>query len=130
MLKRIVTTILFVLSGCNVNRQPAQDVAHMNAASALTDRYAQSALERWDVRGRAAGADCGVLYVETAIILEDSMVEALHYGVGAYDVYRGGIQQYSRDRAFRGVAYRDRSGKVWTFGEVGPAEAEAIVLCG
>jgi len=129
-MKRMVTAILFMLSACNANQPPAQDLARRSAANALTDRYAHSALARWDVRGHAAGDDCGVLYVETEIILEDSMVEALHYGVGAYDVYRGGIRQYSRDRAFRGVAYKDGSGKVWTFGEVGPAEAGAIVPCG
>ena len=129
-MKRIATAALFILIACKSNRQPAQDMARKSAANALTDRYAHSALARWDVRGRAAGTDCGVLYVETAIIMEDSMVDALHYGVGAYDVYRGGIQQYSRDRTFRGVAYKDRSGKVWTFGEVGPAETEASAPCG
>jgi len=132
-MKRIAAITLLTLIGtvsCNSNRQPAQNVARKSAASALTDRYAHSALSRWDVRGRAAGSDCGVLYVETAILLEESMVNALHYGVGAYDVYAGGIQQFSRDRAFRGVAYKDSSGRVWTFGEVSPAEAGAVVPCG
>lgn len=132
-MKRTVATTLFVLIGivsCKSNRHPAQTDTRMSAATTLTDRYSHSALSRWDVRGRAAGTDCSVLYVETAIILEESMVEALHYGVGAYDVYTGGIQQFSRDRAFRGVAYRDSSGKVWTFGEVSPAEAGALVPCG
>jgi len=130
---RILAMTLSALLGlvsCRLNRQPEQDSTRRSAASALTDRYAHSALSRWDVRGRAAGRDCGVLYVETSIILEDSMVEALHYGIGAYDVYAGGIQQFSRDRAFRGVAYKDSSGRVWTFGEVSPAEAGAPVPCG
>lgn len=130
---RILAMTLSVLIGvvsCKSNRQPAQGITRSSAASALTDRYAHSALSRWEVRGRAAGGDCSVLYVETSIILEDSMVEALHYGVGAYDVYAGGIQQFSRDRAFRGVAYKDSSGRVWTFGEVSPAEAGVPVPCG
>lgn len=95
----------------------------MEAASSLTQRYAQSALAQWHVQGQAAGTDCGVLFVETSVMLEDALVEALHTGTGGYDVYSGGVQQYSRDRAFRGVAYRDRSRRIWRFGDVPSSEA-------
>ncbi|HUP59650.1 MAG TPA: hypothetical protein VNA69_04445 [Thermoanaerobaculia bacterium] len=114
--------LLFAIGACESNRKAPADRERVIAASALTQRYAQSPLARWNVRGRAAGADCGVLFVETAVIMEDSMVEALHYGAGVYDVYKGGVQQFSRDGAFRGVAYKDKSGRVWTFGEISAAE--------
>jgi hypothetical protein len=57
------------------------------------------------------------------------MVEAMHYGAGAYDIYDGGVQQFLRERAFRGVAYKDGSGRVWTYGAVTQNEAEALVPC-
>ena len=57
------------------------------------------------------------------------MVEALHYGAGAYGVYDGGVQRFSRDRAFRGVAYKDSSGRIWTYGNVSVAEVAAMKRC-
>jgi hypothetical protein len=127
-MSRIPALILSVLIGaaaCESNRRPPHD-ARIAAANAFTDRYAGSALARWRVRGHAAGADCGVLIVETSVVMEDGMVEALHYGIGAYDVYTGGIQQFSNDHAFRGVVYRDSTRKEWGYGEVGTV----LVPCG
>ena len=118
-----VALLVLVLSGaCELNR-PAEGRERITAASALTHSYARSALAPWYVRGRAAAADCRVLFVETSVVMDDAMVEALHYGAGAYDVYRGGVEQFSRDHNFRGVAYRDFSGRTWVFGAVNPAEA-------
>ena len=119
-------SLAVMLANCDSHNPPRRS-DHVHAASALTQRYARSALARWGVRGRAAGGDCRILFVETKIVMEDSMVEALHYGAGAYDVYKGGVEQFSRDRAFRGVAYRDGSGQTWRFGSVDPAER--IVPC-
>jgi hypothetical protein len=130
-MKRTFVLALFVLipAACESNRRPTADTERMLAANALTDRYAQSRLARWEVRGHAAGTDCTVLFVETSILMEDSMVEALHYGAGAYDVYKGGVQQFSRDRSFRGVAYKDTSNRIWTYGEVDAAEARMLGRC-
>ena len=116
----ILTSGLF---SCESNQPRSTKNDHVAAADAFTSRYARSRLARWNVEAHAAGSDCRVLYVQTKIVMEDSMVEALHYGGGAYDVYQGGVQQYSHDRAFRGVAYRDGSGKVWTYGDVRTPEA-------
>lgn len=130
-MRRIIIVTLLVLFGtaaCELSRQ-AKDEERITAASVFTNHYAQSRLSRWNVRGYAAGTDCGVLFVETSIILEDSMVEALHYGAGAYGAYKGGVLQFSRDRAFRGVAYRDSSKRVWAFGNVSRDEAEALAPC-
>ncbi|HYC60322.1 MAG TPA: hypothetical protein VEK79_12235 [Thermoanaerobaculia bacterium] len=102
---------------------------HIKHADHFTERYAQSRLARWNVHARAAGRDCAVLFVETSMILEDSMIEAMHYGAGAYDIHEGGVQQFLRERAFRGVAYKDRSGRLWTYGAVTPAEAEGLTPC-
>lgn len=129
MRRTVALLFLLMFGSCESNRPPSAARERVAEASAFTHRYAQSRLARWDVRARAAGADCSVLLVETAIVLEDSMVEALHYGGGSYDVYRGGVQQFWHDRAFRGVAYRDSTGHLWTFGDVGNAEAAALVVC-
>lgn len=122
-----------VVLACEM-KQPAPPLRevrspNMDAATALTRRYAASRFAAWNLHANAAGSDCSVLLVETAVILEDSMVEAIHYGTGSYAVYDGGIQRYYRERSFRGVAYRDRSGHVWTYGAVGPVEAAGMSRC-
>jgi hypothetical protein len=63
------------------------------------------------------------------MVLEDSLVEAMHYGAGAYGVFNGGVHSFYRDRAFRGVAYRDTTQRVWTFGAVTTAEGAQLRAC-
>lgn len=103
--------------------------ARIAAASVFTQNYAHSRFAKWNVHAVAAGRDCGVLLVETSIIMEDSMVEALHYGGGSYGVIEGGVQRFSRERGFRGVAYKDSSARVWTYGKVSPEESETLRPC-
>jgi len=134
---RIGLAVLVVLVGgsCEPARfgSPSQPSSihdnRVKAAAILTERYARSRLSAWNILAQAAGDDCSVLIVETPIVLEDSMVEALHYGAGAYDVYHGGVQRFSRDRTFRGVTYKDGSGRLWTYGAVTQSEAEALAPC-
>ena len=57
------------------------------------------------------------------------MIEAMHYGAGAYDIYDGGVQHFYRVQTFRGVAYKDGSARVWTYGAVSAAEADGIRAC-
>jgi len=102
---------------------------HVASASAFTRLYSKSRLSAWRVRASAAGSDCSILFVRTAVVMDDTMIESLHYGAGAYDVWSGGVQQFSRERGFRGVAYRDSMGRLWTFGSITPPEAETIDLC-
>ena len=132
MVRRIsigVLTLFCLTIGCKGDRSAAPGRhAQIAAADALTKRYASSRLASWQLRASAAGRDCAVLFVQTPIVLEDSMVEAMHYGGGAYGVYAGGVRQFVRDRAFRGVAYKDASGRIWTYG-VAPHEAEELVPC-
>jgi len=99
------------------------------AASLLTRRCAVSRLAKWNIRGVAAGADCSILLVDTSMVLDDSLVEAIHYGTGPYAVVDGGVRQFTRLRAFRGVAYRDRIGRVRTYGNLTQAEAEELQPC-
>ena len=130
-MRRTFTLALLILLGgsCESHRPTSSTSERITDAGAFTHRYARSRLARWNVRAHAAGADCGVLFVETAIVMEDSMVEALHYGGGSYDVYQGGVQQFWHDRAFRGVAYKDSTGHLWTFGNVSDAETSALAVC-
>jgi hypothetical protein len=103
--------------------------AYVTAANTFTQHYSQSRLARWNVRASAAGSDCAILIVQTSIILEDSLVEAMHYGAGAYAVYDGGVQNFYRKGAFRGVAYKDSTGRVWTYGATTVAEAHSLKPC-
>ena len=127
---RRFTVVAILLAMLSCERQPSTPgEMRITSARRLTALCAKSRLSKWHVRARAAGNDCNVLLITTSVILEDSMIEALHYGAGAYDVYPGGVQQFSRERAFRGVAYRDASGRVWTYGALTPAEADSLEVC-
>ncbi|HKR62967.1 MAG TPA: hypothetical protein VJZ00_04480 [Thermoanaerobaculia bacterium] len=126
---RIGLVVLFALA-CESPRPPAEHTnARMTAAAKFTALYAKSRMANWKIRASASGSDCAVLFIETPIVLEDSMIEAMHYGAGAYDVYLGGVQQFCRDRAFRGVAYKDGSGRRWAFGGVTPVEVNRLAPC-
>src|SRR5258708_4705635 len=96
--------------------RPSPQEARIAAANLFTRRYASSRLSSWHVHAAASGGDCAVLLVEMPAITEDSTIEAIHYGAGSYDVYDGGIQRFYRQKTFRGVAYKDISGRLWTYG--------------
>jgi hypothetical protein len=114
---------------CAPRQQPSPREDRVVAASQLTGRCAASRLAKWNIRGAAAGTDCSVLLVDTSMVLEDSLVEAIHYGTGAYAVVDGGVRRFTRDRAFRGVVYRDRTGHLWTYGDLTRPEAEELRPC-
>jgi hypothetical protein len=131
VLRSLIIGILLI-AGCGMRcnaRQSSRSDQHVSAAQMLTQRYAASRFNAWHIRATAAGGDCSVLQLQTGIILEDSMIEAMHYGAGTYDTYRGGMQQFLREHAFRGIAYRDVSGRVWIYGKVSPTEAEKFEPC-
>jgi len=109
---RFALILLFALAACTDDSRNA----HIAAAGKFTQHYAQSRLGKWDVRATAAGSDCTVLLVEASIVMDDFMVDALHHGTGAYDVYTGGVQKFADERGFRSVAYRDPRNRVWRFG--------------
>jgi len=125
---RLFLMFLFLLGAAACESHP-QVNARVEAAGFFTQRYSRSPLSPWNVRGAAAGSDCDVLLVETSVVMNDSMVEALHYGAGAYGVVAGGVQRFYRDRAFRGVAYKDSAGHVWTYGEISRSEVETLTPC-
>ena len=132
---RITTSVLLVVLmglGCGPGHTeglPRSAKAHIDSARKFTDLYSRSRLSGWDIRASAAGADCDILRIEVSIILEDSMVEAIHYGAGSYDVYAGGVQHFSHERMFRAVSYKDASGRLWTYGSLSRNEAETLVPC-
>ena len=128
MRRMALAACILGLIGCESNPHASpRERARIVAANAFTSRYAESRLASWKLIARAAGDDCGVLLVETQIVMEDTMVGALHYGAPAYDAYAGGVQQFARDRRFRGAAYRDATRRQWVFGKVSPYEA--LVPC-
>lgn len=111
-------------------RQPPTVREHRIAAAALfTRRCSASRLAKWNMRGIASGADCGILLVDTSMVLDDSLTEAIHYGTGAYAVVKGGVRHFTRERSFRGVAYRDRTGHVRSYGNLAQGEAEDLQPC-
>jgi hypothetical protein len=125
----IVLIALSCQPGSIIRPQSPQKEMRVTAANNLTGVYARSRMSAWKVRAQARGTDCAILFVETPIILEESMVDALHYGAGKYDIYNGGVQQFCRDRSFRGVAYKDGSGRVWAYGALSQHEAETAAPC-
>ena len=82
-----------------------------------------------DIHADAAGTDFDVLFVRPPSFLEESMIEAMHYGAGTYDIYDGGVQHFCREQTFRGVAYKDASDRVWTYGAVSVPETEGMTAC-
>ena len=129
MTRRRILILIALLLACESHPTPSAADRRVAAAREVTHRYARSRLGPWNLRASAAGRDCDVLLVDTSIIMEDSMVEALHYGGGAYDVDGGGVERVCRVRAFRGVAYKDAVARVWTYGEITPDEAQKLRRC-
>ncbi len=126
-LSRVVAVAVFAIA-CAPRHQSPRD-ERIAAASLLTRQCAASRLAKWNIRGAAAGDDCSVLLVDTSMVLDDSLVEAIHYGTGPYAVVDGGVRQFVRVRAFRGVAYRDRIGRVRTYGDLTQSEAAELQPC-
>ena len=123
--KHCVMLLLSIAVGCH--QQPSD--LRVAAASSLTARCAHvRRLAPWNIHAEAAGRDCRVLLIQTSIEMEDSMVESLHYGAAAYVVSEGGVRQYSRQSAFRGVVYRDTKGGIWTY-DVDSDEAKGLTPC-
>jgi hypothetical protein len=123
----LMMTLALLIAMCESHPRSASN--HVAAANVFTDRYAHSRFARWNVRASARGRDCDVLLVETDMVMEDSMVEAMHYGAGAYGVVDGGVQRFYRDRSFRGVAYKDSSGRIWAYGGVTARDAATLSQC-
>jgi hypothetical protein len=101
---------------------------YLRDAEFLTARYALK-LPQWNVSAHAAGPRCDVLVLDAGVIMEDSMIEAMHFGTGPYQEVTGSLQRFYHQQGFRGVAYRDKSEKIWTYGNVTEQEAPALVPC-
>lgn len=122
--------ILIVLAtACETQPRPDNRHDRVTAAAMLTARYAREPFTQWKIRADAAGTQCDVLVINTNIILEESMVDALHTGAGAYGVVSGGLRRFSNERAFRAVAYRDATGRVWAYGGVSAEDAVRMRRC-
>lgn len=100
------------------------------AADLFNLRFAGSTLSGWGIRGRPAGADCSVLLVTFDVNMEDAMITSFHYGNGIYgSILPGGVARFYPERTFRGVVYRDASGRRWTYGAVSESEASSLSPC-
>jgi hypothetical protein len=103
--------------------------ARVTAAARFTREYAHSQFAKWKVAAVAAGEHCNVLVIGTAITMEGSMVEAMHRGASEYGIGGEGVQRFYLEKAFRGVAYRDASGRIWTYGAVKESEVGELTPC-
>jgi len=129
MMRRCLPLLLLIVTACGPHSDtPPRNDVHVAAARFFTRTYSRSRFTGWHVHARAAGRDCDVLLVSTSIVLDDSMVEGLHYGGGYYGVMEGGVRRFCRERKFRGVTYTDSSTKVWTYG-VTPEETPTLKPC-
>lgn len=120
--------LLYVVLATACHPQPAGN-PYVAAANTFTLHYRESNLSEWGIRAHASGADCDVLFIETAIVLDDSLVEAIHYGGGGHDVYGGGVQFFYRQRSFRAVAYKDVAGRVWVYGDLTRPDIGSLDSC-
>jgi hypothetical protein len=128
MWRSLALSIVFLALACEP-KLPTPEENRMTAANWLTNRYSQSRLSSWNLHAGAIGNGCSVLLIQTSIDLDDTLVESLHYGAGSYDIYPGGVNGYCRARDFAGVAYRDRSARIWAYGAVAKEEVDALVRC-
>jgi len=113
---------LLVLTNCEFKR-PESPVR-----AALEDSLVSS-LGQWDVSVHPAGADCDVLSIESGLILDETMVESMHYGTSSWRIHGGSVYRFMREQGYRGVAYRDRTGKTWTYGAVTADEVKSLPRC-
>jgi len=125
------TLLIFTLLALACESRPQPDGRHdrVTAATMLTAHYSRPPFTQWRIRVDAAGARCDVLVVNTRITLEESMVDAMHTGAGEYGVIPGGLRQFASERAFRAVAYRDTTGRVWAYGGVTAEDAMRMRRC-
>jgi len=128
-LKRTLILGTLLAVACHANGPAKRPDPHVAAAAILTNVYSASRLNAWHIRATAAGDGCSVLFLQTEIFLEDSMMDAMYYGAGSYNAVRGGTRRFMQDHAFRAVAYKDVSGRIRTYGSVSPDEAERLVPC-
>ena len=119
-----IAVLLLILCACR-----AVPDGHAAAARALTRRYAQSDFAKWNIHATASGRDCRVLLIETAIVLDESMVEAMHYGTGPYAIDGRGLDSLSRERGFRGVVYKDPTKRVFSYGDLRDEDPYALPPC-
>jgi hypothetical protein len=110
------------------NGRSSERDRYLRDAEFLTARYSLK-LPQWNVRALAAGPRCDVLVLHVGVIMEDSMIEAMHFGTGPYEQVTGSMQRFYHQQGFRGVTYHDKSEKIWTYGDVTEREAPALVPC-
>ena len=104
--------------------RPVDEDVRVTAAALFTSRYSRSGLSH--VSARAAGFDCGVLLVTVGASANEELINAVHFDSS---VYEGGVAHFYQERSFRGVVYRDASGKLWKYGLVGEGEIAALTPC-
>ena len=114
-------SLLLLLSACQFNPKAE---APVKAAREFNELFATQRLH-----ANAAGDDCLVLLVGTNAHLDDTAVESLHYGAGNPPAYKGGVRQFTEDRGFRAVVYRDTDRALWTYGAITRDEAQVIRTC-
>jgi hypothetical protein len=119
---RRITRLALVLALAACNGPRAGHDAADNAAL-FTRRHAKHQL-----RASVAGSDCHVLVIETKAEFDDDLVESIQYGIGDYDAF-GGADQFTHERGFRAVVYRDSAGHLWTYGATTRDEAQSIPRC-
>jgi len=128
-MKRWILVLSIAVGACEPQPAATPRDCRIADASEFTERYAHSRLAAWKLRASAAGHDCDVLLIETPVIMEDSLIEAMHYGAGTYGIYGGGVQRFSSNRTFRGVVYRDAAAHTWHYGAVTEPEAVRLERC-
>lgn len=94
-------------------RSPKQQKrALILAADELTGMFHVHPLDEYRITAYASGQDCTTLLLTSTIVLDDNMVEDLHFG-GGVPAYRNGVMGFALARGFSRVKYVDTWGKTW-----------------
>ncbi|HSY50411.1 MAG TPA: hypothetical protein VLC46_16485 [Thermoanaerobaculia bacterium] len=113
---RLATLLILFATACH--QQSSAGRERIASAAALTKIYAGSRVSGLRLEAKAAPMDRSILLIRIGIPVDDSQVEAIHYGTGSFGVTPNGIRRFYLDHRFRGVIYQDATGATWAYGSV------------
>ena len=133
----LVMVVTLVSLACHRPTTPPADAAsRMLAAETLTEIFAHSRLDRWNIQAFAISERCSVLLVHVDGVLGDDGAEAFYYGAKGgdthprYEVTPGGVRQFAIKHGFRGAIFEDVVQHRMAFANAKVEEAEKPAICG
>lgn len=124
-MKQLILAVCLLNTACD--SAGTSTALYVEAADAFRRQCERTGNPGWKLRASAAGIECDVLWIESKVPLDTSMIEAFHY---ARPTSNGNaVQLFSEAHRFRGVAYTDSNQRIWTYGAVTRDEVPALRPC-